>query len=179
MVELDDSKEDDEVSNFSESSFIDDQAGVTDFDFYRQFANVENDIDNILNEARNGALQDIDQFDEISNLHDGSENEIEIDEFQNSEIDLTKFKETLFPRVDEQQQKIENQFCRALLYALRFDNNGGKNVCTKQDFEKVINKDLMEQIDRPDQFNFIIQIQAFLNMCYEINSILSKFGRFF
>ena len=118
MVELDDSKEDDEVSNFSESSFIDDQAAVTDFDFYRQFANVENDIDNILNEARNGALQDIDQFDEISNLHDGSENEIEIDEFQNSEIDLTKFKETLFPRVDEQQQKIENQFCRALLYPL-------------------------------------------------------------
>ena len=76
-------------------------------------------------------------------------------------------------------KKIENQFRRVVLYALRFDKNGEKNVCTKQDFEKVINKDLMEQIDRPDQFNFIIQIQAFLNMCYEINSILSKFGRFF
>ena len=76
-------------------------------------------------------------------------------------------------------KKIENQFRRVVLYALRFDKNGEKNVCTKQDFEKVINKDLMEQIDQPDQFNFIIQIQAFLNMCYEINSILSKFGRFF
>ena len=105
LVELDDGKEDDEVSNFSESSFIDDQAVVTDVDFYRQFVNAENDIDDILNEARDEALQDTDQFDEISNLHDGSDNETEINEFENSEIDLTKFKETLFPRVDEQQQK--------------------------------------------------------------------------
>ena len=148
LVELDDSKEDDVVRNFSKSSFIDDQAVDTDANFYRQFANVENDIDNVLNEARNEALQDINQFDEISNLHDGSDNEIEVDELGNSEIDLKKFKETLFPRVDEQQQKkIENQFCKAVLYALRFDKNGEKNVCTKQDFEKVINKDLMEQID--------------------------------
>ena len=36
----------------------------------------------------------------------------------------------------------------------------------------------MEQIDRPDQFKCIIQLQAFLNMCYKINSILSKFGYF-
>ena len=41
LVELDDSKEDDEVSNFSKSSLIDDQAVVTDVDFYRQFANLE------------------------------------------------------------------------------------------------------------------------------------------
>ena len=33
VVELDDSKEDDEVSNFSESSFIDDQAVENDVDF--------------------------------------------------------------------------------------------------------------------------------------------------
>ena len=136
MVELDDGKEDDEVSNFSESFFVDDQAVVTDVDFYRQFANAENDIDNILNEARNEALQDIDQFDEISNLHDGSDNEIEINESENSEIDLTKFKETLFPRVDEQQQKIENQFCRVVLYALRFDKNGEKMFVLNKIFKK-------------------------------------------
>ena len=34
VVELDDGKEDDEVSNFSESSFIDDQAVENDVDFY-------------------------------------------------------------------------------------------------------------------------------------------------
>ena len=53
MVELDDGKEDDEVSNFSESSFINDQAVENDVEFYRQFANVKNDINNVLNEAHN------------------------------------------------------------------------------------------------------------------------------
>ena len=56
LVELDHGKEDDEVSNFSESSFIDDQAVVTDVNFYKQFVNAENDIDDILNEARDEAL---------------------------------------------------------------------------------------------------------------------------
>ena len=116
VVELDDGKEDDEVSNFSESSFIDDQAVENDVDFYRQFADVENDINNVLNEAHNEALQDIEQFDEISNLDDGSDNEIEIDQFESCEIDLNKFKETLFPKAEEEKQKIENQFCKAILY---------------------------------------------------------------
>ena len=135
MVELDDGKEDDEVSNFSESSFIDDQAVENDVDFYRQFANVKNDI-NVLNEPHNKALQDIEQLDEISNLDDGSDNEIEIDKFESCEIDLNTFKETLFPKVEEEKQKIENQFCKAILYALRYEKNGKKSICTKQDFEK-------------------------------------------
>ena len=59
VVQLDDGKEDDKVSNFSESSFIDDQAVENDVDFYRQFANVENDINNVLNEAHDEALQNI------------------------------------------------------------------------------------------------------------------------
>ena len=114
VVEVDDSEEDDEVSNFSESSFIDDQAVENDVDFYRQFANVKND-NNVLNEPHNEPLQDIEQFDEISNLDDGSDNEIEIDKFENCEIDLNKFKETPFPKVEEEKQKIENQFCKAIL----------------------------------------------------------------
>ena len=68
VVELDDGKEDGEVSNVSENSFIDDQAVENDVDFYWQSANVENYINNVLNEAHNEALHDIDQFDEISNL---------------------------------------------------------------------------------------------------------------
>ena len=128
VVELEDSKEDDEVSNFSESSFIDDQAVENDVDFYRQFANVENDINNVLNEAHNEALQDIEQFDEISNLDDRSDNEIEIDQFENCEIDLNKFKETLLPKADEEKQKIESQFCKAILYALRYQKKMAKRV---------------------------------------------------
>ena len=88
---------------------------------------------------------------------DGSDSEIQIDEFQSSEIDITKFKETFFPRVDEAQEKVENQFCEAILYALRFDKNGKKDVCSKEDFEKVIDKNLIEEIDRPEKFKFIIE----------------------
>ena len=105
VVEVEDGKEDDEVSNISEGSFIDDQEVGTDVNFYRHFANVENDRDQVLTEAHNEALEDIEQFDEISNLCDGSDSEIQIDEFENSEIDITKFKDTLFPRVDEAQDK--------------------------------------------------------------------------
>ena len=117
VVELESDKEDDEVSNISESSFIDDQEVGTDVNFYRHFANVENDLDQVLRDSHNEALEDIEQFDEISNLCDGSDGEIEIEEFKNVEIDITKFKETLFPRVDQEQEKVENQFCKAILYA--------------------------------------------------------------
>ena len=161
MVQLDDSKEDDEVSIFSESLFIDDQAVENDVDFYRQFADVENNINNVLNEAHSEALQDIEHFDEISNLDDGSDNEIEIDQLENCEIDLNKCKETLSPKIEEEKQKIENQFCKAILYALRYEKNSEKSICTKQDFEKVIHKDLLEQLDKPEEFKFIIQLQAF------------------
>ena len=88
VVEVEDGKEDDEVSNISEGSFIDDQEVGTDVNFYRHFANVENDLDQVLTEAHNEALEDIEQFDEISNLCDGSDSEIPIDEFKNCEISI-------------------------------------------------------------------------------------------
>ena len=47
----------------------------------------------------------------------GSDGETEIDEFKKFEIDITKLKETLFPRVDQEQEKVENEFCKAILYA--------------------------------------------------------------
>ena len=81
VVEVEDGKEDDEVSNISEGSFIDDQEVGTDVNFYRHFANVENDLDQVLRDSHNEALEDIEQFDEISNLCDGSDSEIQIDEF--------------------------------------------------------------------------------------------------
>ena len=105
-------------------------------------------------------------------------NEIEIDEFESYEIDLNKFKETLFPKVDEEKKKIENQFCKAVLYALQFEKNGEKSICTKQDFEKVIHKDLLEQLDKPKEFKFNIQLQAFLNICYKINANFIKIWLF-
>ena len=45
VVEVEDGKEDDEVSNISEGSFIGDQEVGTYVNFHRHFAYVENDLD--------------------------------------------------------------------------------------------------------------------------------------
>ena len=57
VVEVEDDKEDDEVSNISEGPFIDDHEVDTDVNFYRHFSNAENDLDQDLTEAHNEALE--------------------------------------------------------------------------------------------------------------------------
>ena len=54
--------DDDEIidDNASDKSFINDDNEINESrDFYRQFANVENDLEQVLADARNEALQDI------------------------------------------------------------------------------------------------------------------------
>ena len=84
----------------------------TDVDFYRQFANVENDIDQALNEAHNQALEDIDEFDEISNLCNGSDNETEIDQFENYEIDIVNLKRLYFQGLMNYKKKLRINFAK-------------------------------------------------------------------
>ena len=136
-------------------------------------------MDEVLAEAREEALAEIDQLDEVSNLCDSEGNyEPEIDDFKESNVDIEKFEETLFPKVEEIHQKNENQLCKVILYAILYGKNNLKEMCSRQDFEKIIDKNLIEQIYRPEKFKFIIELQAFTNMCYEINLILSHFGYF-
>ena len=105
-VDFDSEKDDiDEQSSDSENSFFDDREVGNEADFYR-FQNVENDIEQVLVDAEKQALTDIDQFDEMSNLCDGSDDESPLDELKESEVDLRKFEETLFPRIGDDEQKI-------------------------------------------------------------------------
>ena len=53
-----------------------------------------------------------------------------------------------------------------------------KDVSSKEDFENVIDKNLIQKIDQTEKFKFIIELQKFINMCYEVNSILSKLDNF-
>ena len=131
-----------------------------------------------MKDAHNEALADIDRLDEIPNLCDGSEDEAEIDNFKNFEMDIQKFKDTLFPRVDAENEKIENQFCKAILYALRFHKNGLMDVCNNEDFEKITDKNLIQEISQPKKIKSIIELQKFINMCYEISPILAKHNYF-
>ena len=130
-------EEDDEVSLISESdSFIDDKEVEKDIDLYReyQFSNVERDINEVLAGAREEALAETDQLDEVSNLCEG-DYEPEIDDFNESNSDIEKFEETLFPTVKEIHQKIQNQFCKVILNEILHHKNNLKQICTKQDFE--------------------------------------------
>ena len=133
-------EDNDQVSNISdadlENSFIDNQEVKTDVNFYRHFANVENDIEQVLKDTYNEALEDIETFDEISNLCEGSEEEPEIEDFKNFEGDIKKFNESLFPRIDVEHEKVHNQSSSTTLYALRFNKTGLKDMCNKEEFEK-------------------------------------------
>ena len=175
--------EGDEVSDFfdngSEDSFINDndQNVNTDVSFHRGFTNVENDIEQVLKESYEESLEDLDNFDEISNLCYGSEEEkLQIDDFKNFEVDIEKFEETLFPRVDVEVQKIHKQICYTRLYALRYNNDKSTDECDIAELQKIIDSNLINNL--VNKFEFIIDLQKFDNMCYEINCILSKFGYF-
>ena len=48
----------------------------------------------------------------------------------------------------------------------------------KQEFEKSIDKKLIEQLDQPENLQFIVDLEKFDNICYEINYILSKHNYF-
>ena len=50
--------------------------------------------------------------------------------------------------------------------------------CSEQDFEKIINKSAIEQVYQPEKFPFIIDLQAFMSLCYEMNIALSRYGYF-
>ena len=181
-VDFVNSEHDDEVSNISDSdslkSFIDNEEVKMDVNFYRHFNNIETDIEQTLEDAYNEALHDVEKFDEISNLCESSEEEFEIEDFKNSKENIKKFHENLFPKANIEQQKEHNQFVRAILYAIRFDKINEKEICEKKDFEKSIDKKLIEQLDQPEKFQFIVDLQKFNNICYEINSILSKHDYF-
>ena len=156
-----------EVSGFSDVSenlFIDDTDQNTDVNFYRGFTNVENDIKQVLQETNEESLKDLDNFDEISNLCYGSEEDLEIDDFKNSEVDIKKFEDTLFPKVDKESQKVHNQICYTILYALKFDKNKSADECNVTEFQKTIDCDLIDKL--LNKFEFIIDLQKFENMCY-------------
>ena len=175
-VDFVNSEHDDVVSNISDSdslkSFIDNEEVKMDVNFYRHFNNIETDIEQTLEDAYN------EKFDEISNLCESFEDEFEIDDFKISEENIKKNHQNLFSKGRTDQEKEHNQFVRAILYAIKFDKTNEKNICKKQQFEKSIDKKLLEQLEQPEKFQFIVDLHKFNNICYEINSILSKYDYF-
>ena len=73
--------------------------------------------DLVLADAQNEALQDTEQFDEISNSNDENKCEMEVDDFQELKDCLEKFQKTLFPKNENESQ---NQLCHVIFLGLKW-----------------------------------------------------------
>ena len=62
------------------------------------------------------------------------------------------------------------------MYALKFDENKPTDECNVIEFQNIIDCGLIDKL--LNRFEFIIDLQKFENMCYEINCILSKYSYF-
>ena len=108
-----------EVSDDSDldslKSFIVDNEEVNDNDgnFHLTLNNVETDIEHTLKEQYEKGLEDIENFDEISNLCEISEEELEIEDLKNAKEKIENFSETLFPETNN--ENIENNRLITLL----------------------------------------------------------------
>ena len=153
-TESDLSDNDEEIDDNLNNFIIADENVTQDSrEFYRQFDNVENNLDEVLQEIHDEALRDLEEFDELSNL-DEDEVEMEVDDFPSFETYITKFEKTLKP-------KTNNQICNVIMEALNYKITGEQNVDQR----------LIEQINQPKKFKFIIDQQYFFNMCYELTMI--------
>ena len=89
-VDFEADAEENEVSDYDSDldsllSFIDNQEKGNELDFFWSFNNVETDIEETFKKDYEDGLKDIENLDEIANLYESSEEELEIDDFKNSE----------------------------------------------------------------------------------------------
>ena len=182
-VSVEDEVQEKEVNEVSDSdldslsSFIDNEETEDDVNFYCNFDNVETDIEQTLKNEYGKSLEEIDDCDEISNLSESSENEAEIDEFENAAEKVKCFGETLMPKTKPEEETEHNNFVKVILYAIRFDKQNKTDICDKNDFKKVIDENLIDQLDE-EKYEFILDLEKFYNNCYEINHVLSKYNCF-
>ena len=158
------------VSTLSDDEFIDDESQFDDqnaSDYYG-FINVERSY----NDAIQDSLANF-NFDQEANNYNYEDCDFEekIDDFQNYNERLSKFKETLLFPLEIQN---DDSFFYSILYAVRYH-------FTKK-FDKVsdeeINQDIAEIFEKIYRLkNFLkldLKISTFEDQCYTINHILNK-----
>ena len=159
------------------SSFIDNEETEDGINFYRNFTNVETDIEQKLQAEHDRGLEEIENFDEIPNLCESSEDEAEIDELENAAEKVKCFNETLLPKSKPEEETEHNSFIKIILYSLRYDKENKIDICDKNEFKILIDEKLIDQLDE-EKYKFILDLQKFNNNYYEINYLLSKCNYF-
>ena len=100
-------------------------------------------------------MQEIDKLDDISNLCETSEEENEVEDFKNSEQIVDKFKETFFPKTEENEEC--NSFISAILHAIRFWKELKTDICNLDDLKEIIDENLINQLDE-EKYEFILDL---------------------
>ena len=174
----DEHSDQEEFSNCSDIESFTDDTEINDDETYG-FQNVQVDINQVLRESQEQAQIRLQNYDEISNLGEGSEDEeSEIDEFDKSSKLITEFNESLLPKVEAEQQNEHNNLIRVILYAIRYEKENKTNICDIEDLEKVSSlEQIIEQFNQK-KFTFSHDLQEFNNISYQINDILSKHNNF-
>ena len=158
-VDDEDQISDDKVgdNNSDIDSFTDDNVHENDNNFYLHFDNVETNVDDVLAEEYKKSLEE--DIDDCSNLCQISEEENEVDDFQNSKQRIDKFKETLFPKNrDEEDDK--NSFINVILHAIRFHKEQKTDLFNFNELQDVIDQELINALNQ-EKYEFLLDLQKF------------------
>ena len=147
---------------------------------YGNFQNVTKPVDETLAEEFDESMREIDNFDEVSNFCESSEEEEhQIDEFKDVEKRIKKFEETLHPIATDGEEKTINSFVYTILFALRFDIFEKLYVCTENEQQEAIDSGLfLKLFDNKDRFMLELDSHKFNLQCMEINYILANASYF-
>ena len=146
------------------SSLIDVEEQGNGIDFYHNFNNVKTDIKQTLKNEYDEGIKDLQDFDEISNLCQISEDEAEIKNFEKASEKIKAFTESLLPNIESENGTEQNNFIRVILYALRFDKTNKKDICNKNELKTVTDEKLIDQLDE-ENYNFVLDSQKFNKNC--------------
>ena len=169
----DKSENDENISGMN--SFINDES--ENEDEYYGFANVQVNINEVNRQTEEEATQRIEDCDDYSNLcADSDEDESSTFEFNEAQSHIEKFKKELLPKSD--QKDVHNTFIRVIIYKLR------QILENKTDTYDIIalkqNPTLNQILERlsSEKYDFILDLQEFNRICYEINEILIEYKYF-
>ena len=153
-------EKDDEVSDSdldSLKSFIDDNDEIENGrKFYQKFENLTTSIDDVLKEEYDKSIVDIQKVD-VSNFCETSEEEIEIDEFKDTEKRIEKFKETLFPvsMDNDDDENNYNSLVNTIFFAIRFNVEQKTDLRSLAELKKSVDNNLFIQLNQ-EKFNIIL-----------------------
>ena len=153
--ENDDKVSDSELDSLK--SFIDDNDEIeNDRTFYQKFENVTTSIDDVLKEEYDKSIVDIQKVD-VSNFCETSEEEIEIDEFKDTEKRIEKFKETLFPvsMDNDDDENNYNSLVNTIFFAIRFNVEQKTDLRSLAELKKSVDNNLFIQLNQ-EKFNIIL-----------------------